>query len=168
MTKNEYIALYGSIDGWDTYKHHNWTLRKDDYIKVYGIEAWEKESIKRAEKAKVRKYKYHHCTRNGNAESKISGYKKSDKAKGFECTITKAQLIELQDKGCYYCGETDWHKLGADRIDNTKGHTIDNCICSCERCNKQRGNMPFRMFSFLKQHPNIKDDEYEIIIKKSA
>lgn len=41
---------------------------------------------------------------------------------------------------CEYCGESDWHKLGCDRIDNSKGHTKDNCVCACRRCNMLRGN----------------------------
>lgn len=41
---------------------------------------------------------------------------------------------------CIYCGETDWHKLGCDRIKNDKPHTKDNVVCCCKRCNVLRGN----------------------------
>lgn len=34
---------------------------------------------------------------------------------------------------CEYCGGTDM--IGADRIDNTKGHSIDNIVPCCYRCN---------------------------------
>lgn len=44
------------------------------------------------------------------------------------------------DKECIYCGETDWRKLGCDRIDNTKPHTKDNVVPCCTRCNKLRSN----------------------------
>ena len=41
---------------------------------------------------------------------------------------------------CTYCEESDWKKLGCDRIDNNKPHTKDNCICACGRCNVLRGD----------------------------
>lgn len=41
---------------------------------------------------------------------------------------------------CEYCDESNWNKLGCDRIDNSKPHTKDNVICSCGRCNVVRGN----------------------------
>ena len=41
---------------------------------------------------------------------------------------------------CIYCGESDWHKLGCDRKDNSKPHTKDNVVCCCTRCNKLRSN----------------------------
>ena len=156
MRKDEYEKLHGSLDGWNASKFHNKILKKDDFIKLYGEEAWLVESEKRQSKAKSRKYKYHHETKNGNAESKLSGYKNSDRKKGYECTLTKQQLIDLCSNGCYYCGETDWKKLGADRMDNDKGHTIENCVCACTKCNKERGNMPFHIFKFLKHHPDVK------------
>ena len=155
MRKEEYKLLNGSVDGWNPYKHRNIQLKKDQYIQLYGEQSWKKESEKRQKKAKVRKYKYHHYTMKGNAESKISGYKKSDMAKGFKSTLTKEQLIDLWKDGCYYCGEMDWKKLGADRMDNSKGHTIDNVVCCCVKCNKQRSNIPFHVFKFMKDNPSI-------------
>lgn len=46
----------------------------------------------------------------------------------------------ILSKECIYCGETDWRKLGCDRIDNDKPHTKDNVVCACARCNKLRSN----------------------------
>ena len=34
---------------------------------------------------------------------------------------------------CHYCGKTDL--MGADRIDNKKGHTKDNIVPCCKQCN---------------------------------
>lgn len=49
-------------------------------------------------------------------------------------------MDNILPSGCIYCGETDWHKLGCDRIDNTKPHTKDNVVCCCKRCNTLRSN----------------------------
>ena len=39
-------------------------------------------------------------------------------------------------KPCVYCGDTK--RIGADRIDNTKGHTKENCVPCCIECNIAR------------------------------
>lgn len=49
-------------------------------------------------------------------------------------------MANIFNSKCTYCDESDWRKLGCDRIDNSKGHTKDNCICACRRCNMLRGN----------------------------
>lgn len=38
-------------------------------------------------------------------------------------------------KPCVHCGETDWTKIGCNRIDNTKPHTKDNVEPCCRNCN---------------------------------
>lgn len=48
------------------------------------------------------------------------------------------KLIEL---GCSYCGDSKCH-MTLDRIDNSTGHTRDNVVPACERCNLMRRNMP--------------------------
>lgn len=58
-------------------------------------------------------------------------------------TLTKSQALILAWKNrengkCYYCGDT--HRLGLDRIDNSKGHTKDNVVICCYDCNVARSN----------------------------
>lgn len=42
-------------------------------------------------------------------------------------------------KPCVYCGTTT-ELIGADRIDNSKGHTMDNVVPSCGLCNMTRAD----------------------------
>ena len=35
------------------------------------------------------------------------------------------------------CGETDWSKLGCNRLDNSKPHTMDNVEPCCKNCNSK-------------------------------
>lgn len=82
-------------------------------------------------------------TKNGRATHFVSTYKFTDKKKGFSTdqNIDEKWIIEnIFNSSCIYCGESDWAKRGVDRIDNAKGHTPDNCVCACERCNKKRGD----------------------------
>lgn len=69
-------------------------------------------------------------------------YKHYDKNRfGVSNDLTKEWIAEhILDSRCEYCGEDNWDKLGCDRIDNSKPHTTDNCICACTRCNRLRGN----------------------------
>lgn len=45
---------------------------------------------------------------------------------------------KLTNAKCFYCGIQD--NLGLDRIDNSKGHTKENTLVACYRCNMTRGN----------------------------
>lgn len=83
------------------------------------------------------------------AHSLSNSYKAYDKYHFYsskEETITDIELIELFKNGCIYCGEKDWHKLGADRIDNKRPHSKTNCVCSCGRCNVERSKKDFQDF----------------------
>ena len=70
----------------------------------------------------------------------ISSYKIKDKKNGVEiCDIDINWMIEnIINKPCIYCGDT--HKIGCDRIDNSKGHTKDNVNPCCYECNTARGD----------------------------
>lgn len=71
-----------------------------------------------------------------------SSYKSQDKKKGFDISDNAdSEFIENMFKGgCVYCGEKDWHELGLDRIDNSKGHSKDNVVCACKLCNWVRNS----------------------------
>lgn len=89
-------------------------------------------------------YNCKHCEtirdRERSAQKKRNEYLKSDEEKGFDINLTmsEAQIKELISKPCIYCGDT--HAIGADRIDNTKGHSLDNCVPACHECNLTRGD----------------------------
>ena len=85
------------------------------------------------------KRKAYQSTKEGKLKKMIQAYKQQDKESNRgETTLTYEELLSLIEQGCHWCGEKDWHKLGADRIDNTKPHTIDNVVCSCLHCNSGR------------------------------
>ena len=71
------------------------------------------------------------------ANSILQNYKRNDKMYNRgECTITSQWIVEnIFSQPCAHCGETDWNKLGCNRIDNSKPHTIDNVEPCCEECN---------------------------------
>lgn len=104
---------------------------------------------------------------------KISGYKQQDVIKKllnkdefltFESVINK--MIECELK-CRYCKKelsvlydisremTQW---SVDRIDNDKGHNIDNFHLACLDCNLKRRRRTDEKFLFTKQLNIIKQD----------
>lgn len=72
------------------------------------------------------------------ASKMISQYKVKDKKKGLQiCDFSIDWMItNILHKPCIYCGDT--HRIGADRIDNSKGHTKDNVVPCCYDCNCAR------------------------------
>lgn len=108
-----------------------------------------KNSIAHAEykekfKETHKKWKYnwnkeYQNTLKGTANRRIQSYKKMDEDRGFgkdALDFDSEWMIEnILLKPCVHCGETDWHKIGCNRIDNTKPHTKDNVEPCCRSCN---------------------------------
>ena len=78
-------------------------------------------------------------TKERRAHNLVSSYNREDKKhhRG-KCTITAQWIINnIFTKSCVHCGETDWHKIGCNRIDNSKPHTEDNVEPCCHDCNNR-------------------------------
>lgn len=84
----------------------------------------------------------------GRANYLLTDYRRLDKnANRGECTLTVEWIIEnIFSKPCHYCGETNWLKIGCDRIDNNLPHTLDNVVPCCHRCNAKRKKMTYDNF----------------------
>ena len=72
------------------------------------------------------------------ASKMVSSYKIKDKKKGFDTDLSIEYMLELMNKPCTYCGDTEL--IGADRIDNNCGHTKENVVPCCYTCNIARNN----------------------------
>lgn len=103
--------------------------------------------------------KRYYCTKTGRASNCYSRYKQLDKNSNIgECTLTPQWIIDNVFSGqtCHWCGETDWKKLGCDRIDNSKPHTPDNVIPSCWNCNNKRGGASYEFFKMMHTPVTVK------------
>ena len=85
-------------------------------------------------------HKEYYQTPMGRASTLVRCYQREDKKYNRgECTLTPEWMIEnIFSKPCHYCGETDWTKIGCDRIDNSKPHTPDNVVPCCWKCNVKK------------------------------
>lgn len=61
--------------------------------------------------------------------------KSVDRRKGREFSLTLQDVKEFLSKPCVYCG---YPSTGLDRIDNSIGHTKENCVTCCKECNIAR------------------------------
>lgn len=98
--------------------------------------------------------KQYRSTPMGRALYLVDAYKWKDKKYNRgECTLTAQWIIDnIFTSKCHWCEKTDWHKLGCDRIDNTKPHTPDNVIPCCDECNSKRGTKTYEEFlMYIKQ-----------------
>lgn len=69
----------------------------------------------------------------------IFDYRRIDKKKNRICDLTVEWLKEnITSKPCVYCSQTE--NVGCDRVDNKKGHTMNNVVPCCTICNVVRGD----------------------------
>lgn len=79
--------------------------------------------------------------RDNRAQMLIREYTKIDKRIGKENDLTVEWFEEnIEKQPCFYC-DTIVEPRGADRIDNSEGHTQSNVVPCCKVCNKVRNNL---------------------------
>lgn len=84
-----------------------------------------------------------------------SVYQHNAKNRGFTFELSKENFLVLTKQDCYYCGSPPnrIHKNynngsiyyytynGVDRVDNTVGYQLDNCVPCCRFCNIAKGTL---------------------------
>ena len=92
------------------------------------------------EEEKIARKKYNKIYR-----SKIEGRYKiairsaTQRKKSFELTFEEFKLLTTPN--CFYCNGYFGKivsGIGLDRLDNSKGYSIDNCVSCCKFCNRLR------------------------------
>jgi hypothetical protein len=71
-----------------------------------------------------------------------NSYKSRATKKDIPFELTEEMFYKTRVKCCYLCGkeESDTHKNGIDRLDNTKGYTEENARSCCCNCNYMKKN----------------------------
>ena len=107
---------------------------------------------------------------------KIYGYKQQDIIKkllneehfiNIQSIINKMLECELK---CYYCSDSmnilydisrEMKQWSVDRIDNDKGHNLDNYYLACLECNLKRRRRSDEKFLFTKQLKIVKKEDLD-------
>jgi hypothetical protein len=56
-----------------------------------------------------------------------------------QAVLTKTEFNNLTKEKCHYCDKDGPN--GIDRIDNTIGYTMGNCVPCCKHCNYVKGHL---------------------------
>ncbi len=70
------------------------------------------------------------------ARKQLGVYRRHDQKHGRTTTVDINDIIEAREAKCIYCART---ATGLERVDNDLGHTKENCVPACMRCNWMRG-----------------------------
>lgn len=75
------------------------------------------------------------------AVNTVNDLKYKARQRGLEWTLTPIEAYRLITDDClYHGGASGWPNTrnGIDRVDNTKGYHIDNCVTCCTYCNSAK------------------------------
>lgn len=74
------------------------------------------------------------------SEGKYTMYRGNAKRRGIGFNLTMEQFKGFWKKPCYYTGE-NINTIGIDRLDNSKGYMVNNCVSCCKQVNMMKGKM---------------------------
>ncbi len=85
-------------------------------------------------------------------------YQRNAKTRELPFKLNKKQFKKLTKESCFYCNNFPSNIInipkqngvyvynGIDRLDNTKGYFIENCVSCCKICNWMKSTMSYREF----------------------
>ena len=82
-------------------------------------------------------------------------YEYSAKERGLEFNLSRETFEHLTASNCTYCGVeplqfqtrfSEFKYNGIDRVDNTKGYVIENCVTCCKLCNRMKDTLSLDEF----------------------
>lgn len=128
-----------------------------------GDERWVRTDILRKNKNGCNNCFSSGIRKSGEGHSINSAWKSlrsNAKNRSIPVEITKDDFVRIAKQNCFYCGEEPKEKVyydqpewsiparlnGIDRVDNTRGYTLDNVVSACHTCN--RGKMDLSLQEF--------------------
>lgn len=86
--------------------------------------------------------------KHGPYRSLYNEHLRSSKYRKLENSLTFEQFNDLISRNCDYCGSQPTEsgrkyvkRNGIDRVDNSIGYVIENCVSCCKDCNRAKGTM---------------------------
>ncbi len=91
--------------------------------------------------------------------SVIRNYRYQAKQRNYPFELTNEEAQKLITSDCFYCKASPSNRLksyndhaefcynGIDRLDNTKGYTLENCVACCYLCNRCKSDLSYEAFT---------------------
>ena len=116
-----------------------------------------------------------HAARKATGEASknmvLYNYRRHARERGIAFSLSIEEAEILFQSNCFYCGTPPSNKMekreangpyiynGIDRVDSTKGYSIDNCVSCCKNCNRSKSDLSFEEFItwLLKASENIRE-----------
>lgn len=97
---------------------------------------------------------YLSCWRDSKAVSFTNYIARANK-KQLLFTLKEEDYAKLINGACYYCRResNNTHINGIDRMDNSQGYTLGNCVACCSECNQMKTTMT--ALAFIEQCKNV-------------
>lgn len=88
----------------------------------------------------------------------FTSYLKNALDRGLKFELTQENFAALSQGNCHYCGSEPRQKFqtsdaatpytynGIDRVDNSRGYHVDNCVPCCKICNKMKSALSEQEF----------------------
>jgi len=122
-------------------------------------EGW--KTLKRRKREKARKAlltKFHNA---------YLGCKGGARSRRLNFEITEAEYASLIQLPCTYCGELANPHHGLDRVDNSRGYSLDNVTPCCKMCNRMKSNYSLENWLLkIKQIAEFQKEETLKILEK--
>ena len=85
-------------------------------------------------KDRIRNFKEEKCR---NIPQYYKDYVKGSTKRGYEMNLDFDTFSGLVSAECHYCGhKTEGEVNGIDRVDNSRGYSVENCVTACWKCNR--------------------------------
>jgi hypothetical protein len=96
-----------------------------------------------------------------SVNSRLDAIKRSAMKRDLPWELEDDTAKSLMTSACVYCGllELDVRANGIDRLDSSKGYTIENCVPCCKSCNFMKGT--FDPLTFVERCRKIAQCAYE-------
>jgi len=96
-----------------------------------------KNQVKRRCIEQASSIKKYYQIKGQTVRGRYARYKGTAKHRNIEFNLSFLEFMKLWQKNCHYCN-SEIKTIGLDRIDNTKGYTVNNIVSCCTYCNKMK------------------------------
>jgi hypothetical protein len=77
-------------------------------------------------------------------KGRLNSTKSSARTRKIEYHLTDEEALSILNERCYYCNSSN--VVGIDRMDSSKGYTLDNSVACCSMCNYMKNVYTKEMF----------------------